>query len=144
MLTFTVDDLNINDYLKYAEDHVGETHDLVFQTASKRGEVAGTYTIIKFEASENPHFGYHYWKYEEAKIPQVAELGYYYIKFEGSKFYNGKTIKCPVSAYVQSDYDGKPVKCYKTKALFINNVNADTNKRLKAYEFEIIDFRVRA
>ena len=103
---------------------------------SRSGEIAGKFEIIDF-VEDNAHFDYGFWKHEENETPDTAKLGYYVVKITETKFYNGKTIRVPVSAYVQ---DEKGI----TKALFINNVNLDTGKALKAYEFGIIDFRVYA
>jgi hypothetical protein len=141
--TYTIDNLDINDFVAYAKSHVGETRELEYQTCSMYGEKAGEYTIVRFEASDDPRFTYRYRSDEEDRIPTGAELGYYYIKFSGSKWYNGKTIKCPVSAYVQ-DIDRKTGECFKTKALYVNTINMETGKRLKAYSFGIIDWEVRA
>lgn len=142
MERFKTAELDINEFVRFAESHVGETHDLEYQTFSKRGEPAGKYEIIGFEPLDNPHFEYRYWKHAENDTPDNAELGYYYIKISDSKFYNGKTIKARVVAYVQTeDKDGN---YYKTKALYIYNVNEETGKGLKAYQFGILDFRVKA
>ena len=83
---FKTNELDINYFVELAKNHVGEIHDLEYQS------------------------------------------------FRAEQFYNGKTIRVPVSAYVQSDDKI-------TKALFINNVNLDTGKTLKAYKFGILDFR---
>ena len=124
-------ELDINYFVELAKNHVGEIHDLEYQ--SFRAERAGKYEILEF-TPDNPHFKYSYWRYLEEDTPNDADLGYYLVKITESKFYNGKTIRVPVSAYVQSDDKI-------TKALFINNVNLDTGKTLKAYKFGILDFR---
>lgn len=139
---FTIDQLNINDYIEYAKSHVGEVHDLQFQTLSKRAQAAGKFEILDFVESENPHFDYSFWRFKEAQTPDEADLGYYFVKMIDTKFYNNKIIKVPVIAYVQH-CDGAS-ECFKTKALFISHVNAETNKTLKAYSFGILDFRSRA
>lgn len=131
---FKINELDINYFVKLAESHVGEIHDLGYETDSKRGEIAGKFEILEF-TPDNPHFGYSFWRYKKDQTPNNAELGYYLVKITESKFYNGKTIRVPVSAYVQEE---KGI----TKALFIDTLNLDTGKRLRAYSFEIIDFRV--
>ena len=128
---FKINELDINYFVKLAESHVGEIHDLEFQ--SFRTDYAGKYEIIEF-TPENPHFDYHFWRNREDETPDTAVLGYYLVKITESKFYNGKTIRVPVSAYVQDDDKI-------TKALFISNLNLDTGKCLKAYKFGILDFR---
>lgn len=144
MKRFTTPELNINEFIKYAESHVGEVHELEYQTFSKRDQYAGKYEIISFEPSDDPHFTFNYWKYKEDDTPSGAELGYYYIRIFDSKFYNGKTIKAKVTAYVQTEERMNTGNWFKTKALFINNANEETGKRLKAYAFGIIDFKVKA
>lgn len=141
MSRFKENELNINEFVKYAENHVGETHELKFQ--SKRGEYAGKYEILNFEAYE-PHFTYRYWSCEGEKEPDGAKLGFYTIKITDSKFYNGKTIKVAVHAYVQECDDMRTDDWYKTKQLYISNINEATGKTLRAYEFGIIDWRVKA
>ena len=138
---FKVHELDINDYIGYAKSHIGETHDVHFKHNDMK---AGEFTILDFEPLDNPHFGYHYWKHEEDKTPDHAKLGYYFVKFNGTKWYNGKIIKTPVVAYVQSEYtnEGK-AEPYKTKALCIYDRNAETGKALKAYDFGILDFMSR-
>lgn len=131
-----ISELDINYFVELARSHVGEIHDLEFQSMNKCGEIAGKYEIVDFEEN-NPRFEYEFWKNEENETPDTAKLGYYLVKITETKFYNGKTIRVPVSAYVQ---DKKGI----TKALYIYNINADTGKALKAYEFGIIDFRVYA
>lgn len=122
-------ELDINYFVALAESHVGEVHDLDYQ--SFRTEPAGKYEILSFTPI-NPEFTFTPW--HEDDEPTGAKLGYYLVKFSGTKFYNGKSIRVPVSAYVQEDDKI-------TKALFINNVNLDTGKTLRAYEFSILDFR---
>lgn len=124
-------ELDINYFVALAESHVGEVHDLDYQ--SFRTEPAGKYEILGF-TPVNPEFTYNHWWNRENDEPDGAKLGYYLVKFSGTKFYNGKSIRVPVSAYVQEDDKI-------TKALFINNVNLDTGKTLRAYEFSILDFR---
>ena len=123
--------LDINYFVALAESHVGEVHDLDYQ--SSRSDYAGKYEILDF-TPDNPHFTYDHWTNRENDTPDGAKLGYYLVKFSETKFYNGKSIRVPVSAYVQEDDKI-------TKALFINNVNLDTGKTLRAYEFSILDFR---
>lgn len=129
-----IKDLDINYFMELAKNHVGEVHNLEFQTFSKRDQYAGKYEILDFIPAEEPKFDYSHWSYEEDQTPNEADLGYYMIKISDSKFYNGKTIKVHVTAYVQDD---KGI----TKALYIWNVDENTGKRLKAYEFGIIDYR---
>lgn len=131
-----INELDINYFVALAKSHIGEIHDVEFQSMSRCGEIAGKFEIIDF-VEDNAHFGYEFWKNEENETPDTAELGYYVVKITETKFYNGKTIRVPVSAYVQ-DETGI------TKALYIGNINLDTGKALKAYEFGIIDFRVYA
>ena len=140
MTKYTVEQLDITEYIKYAESHIGETHELKYESASKWTETAGNFTITGFEASENPHFGFSWSGSAKDNTPDTAELGFYYIKFEGSKWYNGKTIKCPVSAYVQTRSRDNLNEWCKTKALYIHTENAETGKRLKAYNFGIIAY----
>lgn len=130
---FKINELDINYFVKLAESHVGEIHDLKYQSDSKYGEIAGKFEILEF-VPDNPRFDYSHWTTRENETPDHAELGYYLVKITESKFYNGKTIRVPVSAYVQ-EHDKI------TKALFINNVNLDTGKGLRAYSFGILDFR---
>lgn len=129
---FKINELDINYFVKLAESHVGEIHELKYQSDSKYGEIAGKVEILEF-TPDNPHFDYNFWRHEEDQTPDTAKLGYYLVKITESKFYNGKTIRVPVSAYVQ---DEKGI----TKALYINNVNSDTGKQLRAYKFGILDF----
>ena len=142
---FKTNELDINYFVELAKSHVGEIHDLEFQTHSKRGEAAGKYEILSF-TEENPHFTMHYFRNKGDDTPDGADLGYYTIRITESKFYNGKVIRVPVQAYVQAKdrinlADGE---YHITKALFINNVNLDTGKSLKAYEFGIIDWNIFA
>lgn len=134
----TTEQLDINEYIKYAESHVGETHELKYESAGKWAETAGRFTITGFEVSENPHFGVS-WSGKKDNTPDIAELGFYYIRFDGSKWYNGKTIKCPVIALVQTRKRDNLNEWCKTKALYIRTENAETGKRLKAYNFGLID-----
>jgi hypothetical protein len=128
---FKINELDINYFVKLAESHVGEIHNLKFQ--SYRADYAGKYEILEF-VPDNPHFDYNYWMSREDETPDTAKLGYYLVKITESKFYNGKTIRVPVSAYVQEDDKI-------TNALYIGHVNLDTGKSLKAYQFGILDFR---
>lgn len=130
---FKINELDINYFVELAESHVGEIHALEYETPSKRDQDAGKFEILDF-TPVNPHFGYTFWKYEEDQTPNTAKLGYYLVKITESKFYNGKTIRVPVTAYVQSDDKI-------TKALYIDTENLDTGKRLRAYSFGILDFR---
>ena len=134
MKKFTVDELDINYFVGLAESHVGEIHDLKFQSGSKYGQVAGKFEILAFTA-DDPCFTYDYWMNEENRTPDGAHLGYYTVKITESKFYNGKTVRVRVSAYVQEK--GKI-----TKALYVDNLNYDTKKSLRAYRFGILDFQV--
>ena len=143
MKQYTEDMLNINDFIEFAKSHVGETHDVRFQSSSKWGQVAGQYTILDFEASD-PHFEYSYWKNKDNKTPDGAKLGHYTIRFEGTKFYNGKTLKCPVTAYVQDNDRDDEDNWYITKALHIGNYDIENGKFPKAYCFKILDFKVKA
>lgn len=144
MTRYTIDELDINEYVGFAASHVGETRELEFQTFSKRGEAAGKYEILDFEKDENPRFTYHYWRHEENRTPDSAVLGWYKIRLTETKYYNGKTFWFPVTAYVQDEYKPEGDHARKTRDLFINNAPRETNKRLKAYEFGIIDFKVNA
>ncbi len=127
---FKTNELDINYFVALAESHVGEVHKLVFQNF--RPDPAGKYEILDF-TPDNPHFTYDHWRSLENDTPDGAKLGYYLVKFSKTKFYNGKSIRVPVSAYVQ-------VNNKITKALFIDNVNLDTGKTLRAYDFSILDY----
>ena len=135
-----VDELDINEYIGYAAAHVGEVGDLEYQTFRNRNEAAGKYEILDFEVDENPRFGYNYWMHERDKTPTVAILGWYKIRLFNTKYYNGKTFWFPVTAYVQSYWSGD---VYKTKSLHINNAPRGRNT-LRAYQFDILDYEVRA
>lgn len=139
---YTESELDINEFMGYAAEHIGEVHELQFQSFSKRSEYAGKFEILDFEKAENPQFTYDYWKYRDEKTPSGADIGYYKIRITDSKFYSGKTFWFPVSAYLQYQ-DPNTGKVYKSKELFISNAPRETNKRLKAYEFGIIDWNVR-
>ena len=125
-------ELDINYFIKLAENEVGKTYDLEFQ--SFRLEKAGKFTILSFEENE-PQFKFKYWKHKDDDTPDGADLGYYRVRLYGTKFYNGKEIRVRVSAYVQNEQRGI------NDMLFINNYNEDTGKCLKAYKFPIINRR---
>jgi hypothetical protein len=127
-------ELDINYYVKLAKDKVGHIGNLTFETFSRQGEIAGKFEILDFEASEPPHFTFNYWMHERDNTPDGAVLGTYTIKLTETKFYNGKTIKVEVRAYVQ-DGDGK-----QNDHLFISTYNLLTGKRLKAYHFPILNW----
>ena len=134
---YTFDELDINFYMECAKSHVGEVNNLDFQAFGRRGEPAGQYEILEFIPAEAPAFTYTYKRFEDDQTPDGADLGFYMVRIFNTKFYNGKTFRVPVTAYVQD-------KGHITKALHVSSVNADTGKALKAYEFPIIDWRVYA
>lgn len=127
-------ELDINYYVELAKREVGSVHDLEFQSMSKYGEKAGTFEILEFEEVE-PKFTYSYWKNKENDTPDGAIIGYFKIKLSDTKFYNGKTFRFEVKAYVQSSDTGEV-----NDRLFISNKNADTGKWLKAYDFPILNW----
>lgn len=124
-------ELNINDYIKLAEEKIGYVGELRFQ--SKNNEYAGKFEILGFEPNENPQFTYSHWSYEEDDTPDGARLGYFTIKLTDTKFYNNKIMKFKVNAYVQSR-EGRDNR------LFISTKNEVTGKYLKAYEFPILNW----
>ena len=127
-------ELNINHYVELAKSKVGLVGDLEFQ--SRRDGFAGHYEILEFEEHEEPHFNFSVWWLEEDDTPNGAKVGYYIIKLTDTKFYNNKTIKCEVHAYVQDDEGLR-------EDLYISTKNEYTGKYLKAYTFPIIDFMKR-
>ena len=68
---FKINELDINYFVKLAESHVGEIHDLEYQSNSKYGEVAGKFEILEF-VPENPHFDYSFWRNREEETPDTA------------------------------------------------------------------------
>lgn len=127
-------ELNINDFIKLAEDNVGLIGDLEFETQSRQGEIAGTFEILGFEKSENPKFTYTVHWLEDDETPNGADLGVYTIKLTNTKFYNGKTFRFKVTAYVQDEDRGT------NEMLHISTLNEDTGKYLKAYCFPILNW----
>ena len=137
---FKAEELDINYFVDLAASHVGEVHTVGFQTMAKYGEEAGKFEILEY-IEEDPHFTFRYWLNRDNNTPDGAKLGYYRVKLTGTKFYNGKIFRVPVSASVQGskkEDEGKILK-----EIFVESKNADTGKWLKAYEFGFIDFGVR-
>lgn len=127
---YKTNELDINYFVELAKSHVGEIGEVESQGNTIRQY--GHFQIIDFKP-ENPHFTHTYWIHEEDDTPDGADLGEYTIKCLDTKFYKGKEIRVRVSAYVQED---KGV----TKALYVDNINRETGKTLRAYSFGIIDF----
>ena len=127
---YKTNELDINYFVQLAKEKVGYIGDLEFQ--SFKNEKAGKFEILNFEKVEDPTFTFSYWRFKEADTPNGAILGTYTIKLTDTKFYNGKTFEFEVHAYVQNE-NGL------IDMLFINNVNLETGKQLKAYKFPLLN-----
>lgn len=128
-----ISELNINEYIMLAEEKVGFIGNMEYASTNKYGEYAGQFEILAFEHAAEPHFTYSFWKYEEEETPNGAVLGYFFIRLFDTKFYNNKTIKAEVHAYVQNEEGAN-------SRLFISTKNEDTGKYLKAYQFPILNW----
>ena len=128
-------ELNINEYVMLAQEKVGYIGEIEFQSPAsyRKCENPGQFEILAFEQHENPHFEYKFWKHEKDDTPDGAVVGYYFIKFIDTKFYNNKVMKFKVSAYVQDDKGTN-------SRLYIWNNNEETGKWLKAYQFPILNW----
>lgn len=120
-------ELDVNNYANLAAEKVGFIGEIKFQTLSRWFEKAGTYEILDFTPYEKPSFTFNHWRYREDDTPTGIDLGVYTIRITESKFYNGKTIRVKVSAFLTDD------------SLYIWNYNVDTGKSLKAYRFPFVN-----
>jgi hypothetical protein len=126
-------DLDLNYYLGLAAAKVGYKGKLQFQTMSRWGEAAGDFEILDFKPYPDAQFTFTFWKAKQDQTPDGAKLGTYTIKLSNSKFYSGRIFECYVSAYVQND-DGL------NDQLYVDNQDVNTKKRMKAYEFPILNW----
>ena len=140
----TESELNIRDYVEYAKSHVGEVHDVLYMN---NHVTAGHYEIIDFIESDEPKLVYNTeWAYDYKKheqVPTAADVGYYIIRFIDTKYYKNRTLTFKITVSVQGR-DWGTNEIYKTKAIFVSTKAEETQKWLKAYRFDCIDFEVRA
>lgn len=124
------EELDINYYVELAKREIGKTHDVKYESDYRKK--AGEFTVLSFE-EENPAFTYNWIQHKEDDTPDGAELGYYRVRINNTKFYNGKEIRVRVKAYVQ-DYKGL------NDHLFISTKDENTGKWLRAYTFPILNW----
>lgn len=130
----TADELNLQYYIDLAKKQVGTMHDVLFQTRSKLGQKAGTFTILDFK-EKNPGWKYDYFYHEKGlDVITGAHLGIFKIQFHDTKFYNEKIMSFETSAYVQ-DHNGNI-----NDHLWINTVDVNSGKEMKAYRFQILNW----
>lgn len=129
-------ELDLQHFIDVAAAQKGQTHDLKFQSASRWGEKAGTFTIEDFEP-EDPHFFYDRYDRDPASNndePTGAKLGSFTIRLNGTKLYKNRVVRCEVHAYVQTKKDGV------NDMLCILTMDQIAGKYLKAYDFPILNW----
>lgn len=133
----TADELDLQYYVNLARKQVGTIHNLQFQSDAKWGQKAGEFEILDFEEKNARWKLNNYYLGMGQEVVAGADLGTFTIRFKNTKFYNGKVMRFHVQAYVQ---DKNGVNDY----LFIRNVNEESGKGLKAYDFPILNWNYRA
>ena len=133
----TADELDLQYYVNLARKQVGTIHDLQFQSDAKWGQKAGEFEILDFEEKNARWKLNNYYLGMGQEVVAGADLGTFTIRFKNTKFYNGKVMRFHVQAYVQ-DKNGV------NDHLFIRNVNEESGKGLKAYDFPILNWNYRA
>ena len=133
----TADELDLQYYVNLARKQVGTIHDLRFQSNAKCRQKAGEFEILDFEEKNARWELNDYYLRIGQEIITGADLGTFTIRFKNTKFYNGKVMRFHVQAYVQ-DKNGV------NDHLFICNINEESGKGLKAYEFPILNWNYKA